>query len=82
MMVETPRNCLGAVVVASHAGKEKLMEMGEFRFSRLLRRELAHTQEPAGLPRLWRFVQSLPVGDMGKRKDRDLADLFLESWKS
>ena len=67
--------------MASQAGRERMNEMGTFRFSRLLRRELAHSQEPAGLPRLWRFVGALPVGDMGKRNKQDLADLFLESQK-
>lgn len=82
IMVEHPRACLGAAIVVSRDGKEKLAELGEFRFSRLLRRELTRTQEPAGLPRRWRFVRSLPVGDMGKRKNKDLANLFVESPKS
>lgn len=78
-MVETADNRLGAVVVLSRTGREVLSELGEFRFGRLLRRELARTQEPAGLPRLWRFVESLPVGEMGKRREKDLAERFLES---
>jgi len=81
-IVEAPRECLGAVVVVDRDGRDKLEEIGEFRFSRLLRRKLALTQEPAGLPRRWRFVEKLPVGDMGKRKDQDLANLFSESGKS
>lgn len=67
---------LAAVVVLGIAGKEKQRELGDFRFSRLLRRALAATQEPAGLPRLWRFVEELPVSNLGKRRDQDLLDLF------
>ncbi len=79
ILVMTPRDRLGAVVVASAAGRAKLSELGEFRFGRLLRQELSRTQEPAGLPRLWRFTDTLPISDMGKRRDSDLARLFLKS---
>lgn len=69
---------LGAVVVPSPAGVEQLAALGAFRFGRLLRRELAATQEPAGLPRLWRFVERVPDGALGKRNRRLLAALFSE----
>lgn len=69
---------LGAVVVPSPAGAEKLADLGPFRFSRLLRRDLAATQEPAGLPRLWRFVDRVPTGPLGKRSRATLAALFAE----
>lgn len=78
-VVQSGTNRLAAVVVASPAGAEKLSEMGNFRFGRLLRRELTETQESAGLPRLWRFVDALPVNDMGKRRDQDLQGLFAET---
>ena len=60
------------------AGQERLTALGSFRFSRLLRKALAATQEPAGLPRIWRFVDALPVSDMGKRREQDLQDFFTE----
>ena len=69
---------LGAVVVPDPAGAERLAALGPFRFSRLLRRDLAATQEPAGLPRLWRFVDRLPAGPLGKRSAAALAALFTE----
>ncbi len=78
LIVETPRQQLGAVVICSVAGRKKLLEMGAFRFSRLLRRELSQMQEAAGLPRVWRFVESLPSNNMGKRSKEDLAALFTE----
>jgi acyl-coenzyme A synthetase/AMP-(fatty) acid ligase len=67
---------LGAVIVPSRAGRIKLAELGRFRFSRLLRQALTETQEPAGLPRLWRFRDRLPEGHMGKPCDMDLLALF------
>jgi acyl-coenzyme A synthetase/AMP-(fatty) acid ligase len=77
--IEERRNMLAAVVVCSDLGCEKLQELGEFRFSRLLRQELSLQLEPAGLPKLWRFVESLPTGDMGKREAASLTALFLEN---
>jgi len=71
---ETPR--LAAVVVPSAEGRARLSDLGPFRFGRLLRRELAATQEPAGLPRHWRFVETMPQGALGKRVPADLLTLF------
>ena len=67
---------LAALVVPTEAGRARLAELGRFRFGRLLRRALTETQEPAGLPRLWRFSDQLPSGHMGKPRDTDLFALF------
>jgi acyl-coenzyme A synthetase/AMP-(fatty) acid ligase len=67
---------LAAAVVPSGEGKERLAALGAFRFGRLLRHGLADTQEPAGMPRVWRFVEQLPAGSLGKRTQADLAALF------
>jgi acyl-coenzyme A synthetase/AMP-(fatty) acid ligase len=67
---------LAVLVVPSEAGRAKLVEIGRFRFGRLLRKALSDTQEPAGLPRLWRFGDELPSGHMGKRRDAELLALF------
>ncbi len=77
-VVPSANNRFGGVIVVNPAGRERLAALGNFRFSRLLRQKLAATQEPAGRPRLWRFVDSLPVSDMGKRREQDLQDLFTE----
>jgi acyl-coenzyme A synthetase/AMP-(fatty) acid ligase len=75
-LVGETRPRLAAIVVLAPAGMEKRDELGDFRFGRMLRRELSRTQEPAGLPRLWRFVDDLPQAAMGKQRDADLAALF------
>lgn len=67
---------LCAAVVPSAEGAARLAELGAFRFGRLLRRELSTTQEPAGLPRRWRFVSRLAAGALGKRRYADIAALF------
>lgn len=60
----------------TRAGVEKLAALGAFRFGRMLRRELAAKQEPAGLPRQWRFVERLPTKALGKLHHLELAALF------
>ncbi len=72
------RPLLAAVVLPSAAGQQRLTEIGGFRFSRLLRRLLAAAQGPAGLPRQWRFVATMPVARMGKRSEADLRALFAD----
>jgi acyl-coenzyme A synthetase/AMP-(fatty) acid ligase len=70
---------LAAAVVPSTTGAAILAEIGAFRFGRRLRRALAETQEPAGLPRRWRFIDALPSGTLGKRRATDIVRLFTES---
>ena len=67
---------LAAVVVLRPEGREVLSRLGRFRFGRYLRGQLADGLEPVCLPRRWRFVAALPVGEMGKRRAEDLAALF------
>jgi 3-hydroxymyristoyl/3-hydroxydecanoyl-(acyl carrier protein) dehydratase len=76
MALDDPPTRLGAVVVLTSEGLTKLKDMGAFRFGRALRRELAAKQEPAGLPRQWRFVERLPAGTLGKLQRHELAALF------
>jgi acyl-coenzyme A synthetase/AMP-(fatty) acid ligase len=69
---------LAAVVVPSAAGRTELDRLGAFRFSRQLRHQLAQTQEPAALPRRWRFVEAIPLDGLGKRQAALLHALFAE----
>ena len=72
------RSFLGAVAVLSASGRDELARLGKFRFGRLLRRELANTQDGAVLPRRWRFVDHLPMDGMGKRRTADIAALLAD----
>lgn len=68
--------CLAAAIVASREGAKDLSALGAFRFGRKLRRKLAQSIEPAGLPRRWRFVEALPTGVLGKLRAEDVMALF------
>ena len=70
---------LAAVVVLSAAGQRELDEIGPFRLSRRLRAALAATQDPAGRPRRWRFVDALPRTGLDKLPHAALAALFEEA---
>jgi acyl-coenzyme A synthetase/AMP-(fatty) acid ligase len=79
VVLDAPAPQLAAAVVPSATGAAILAEIGAYRFGRQLRRALAETQEPAGLPRRWRFMGTLPSGTLGKRRARDIACLFEEN---
>ncbi len=67
---------LAAAVVLNESGRQQLATLGAFRFSRLLRSALSDTYEPANIPRSWRFIESLPSGNLGKRREADILSLF------
>jgi acyl-coenzyme A synthetase/AMP-(fatty) acid ligase len=70
---------LAAAVVLTAEGRGKLAAMGHFRFSsRLLLRTMGTTQEPAAIPRRWRFISALPAQPMGKCHDASIAALFAQ----
>jgi len=79
LVLAEDRHVLAAVVRPSAPGWAELGRLGRFHFGRRLRRALAATQEPAGLPRRWRFVERMPVDSMGKRPAALLAALFAEA---
>jgi acyl-coenzyme A synthetase/AMP-(fatty) acid ligase len=68
---------LAAAVVLNREGRTRLDMLGAFRFSRELRRQLSQVFEPAWLPKSWRFVEALPSGAMGKRREADVKALFM-----
>lgn len=63
----------------SPVGKNDIAELGKFRFERMLRRELAQSEDAAALPRRWRFVEAMPTDGLGKRRNADLKGLFGKS---
>lgn len=68
---------LCAVAVLTEAGRAELARSGAFRLSRRLRADLASSQESAGRPRRWRFVEALPrANGLGKLSRAALAALF------
>lgn len=65
------RPCLGAVLVPSAGAPEDAALR-----VRALRAHLASRFEATALPRRWRFVEELPLGDRGKVTAQSLAALF------
>ncbi|GAB2179343.1 acyl-CoA synthetase family protein [Dongia sp. agr-C8] len=74
--LQTEPESLGAALVLSAEGRHILNEIGSFRLGRRLRGELARTIAPSGLPRRWRFLESLPEAVLGKRRQEDIRALF------
>jgi acyl-coenzyme A synthetase/AMP-(fatty) acid ligase len=70
---------LGAVVVLAPGAEKQLSAIGRFRYSRRVRRALAHRLEPMERPRFWRFVARVPENAQGKRVAAELRELFMRA---
>lgn len=79
ILLEESRPRLGAVIKLDPVGAEELAKLGTFRFGQMLRRRLADKLETASLPKKWRFVDTLPVRALGKRRAADIQALFAEA---
>jgi acyl-CoA synthetase (AMP-forming)/AMP-acid ligase II len=76
LVIEERRERIAAVVVPSATGWHKLAYCGKLAVNRILRDFLRETIEPVGLPRLWRYVDHLPVNTQSKTTHAALIDLF------
>ena len=76
LVVEGRRQRIAAVVVPSAIGWQKLARRGKLEINRMLRDLLREAIEPTGLPRLWRYVDALPMNTQGKTTHAALTDLF------
>jgi acyl-coenzyme A synthetase/AMP-(fatty) acid ligase/3-hydroxymyristoyl/3-hydroxydecanoyl-(acyl carrier protein) dehydratase len=70
------RTVVGAAIVLSAAGRERLDVVGARAFERALRAALARGFERVAVPRRFRFVDSLPADTQGKIAASAIADLF------
>lgn len=70
------RQRVAALVVPSALGWRQLGALGRRGFTRRLRSLLVHAIEPVGLPRLWRYLEALPVNGQGKTTQSDLLALL------
>jgi acyl-coenzyme A synthetase/AMP-(fatty) acid ligase/3-hydroxymyristoyl/3-hydroxydecanoyl-(acyl carrier protein) dehydratase len=66
IVVEGRRQRIAAFIVPSHEGRKKLAETGKLAFNRRLRAGLAGAVDPVGLPRVWHYLDALPVNAQGK----------------
>lgn len=60
------RQRIAAFVVLSAAGMEILAAQGKPILNSMLRDGMAHAVEAVALPRIWRYVESMPVNAQGK----------------
>ncbi|HSQ14154.1 MAG TPA: AMP-binding protein [Candidatus Deferrimicrobium sp.] len=74
--VDGRRQRVAAFVVPSERGGEELGVLGRRGFTRLLRRLLDESIDPVAMPRLWRFIEALPVNPQGKTSHADLLALL------
>jgi acyl-coenzyme A synthetase/AMP-(fatty) acid ligase len=76
LAVDGRRQRIAAFVVLSEIGRRELNALGRRGFARLMRRLLDHSIEPVGLPRIWRYLDALPVNAQGKTSHADLLALL------
>jgi acyl-coenzyme A synthetase/AMP-(fatty) acid ligase len=70
------RQRIAAVILLSASGRQKLAQLGKLAVNGMLRDFLRETIEPVGLPRLWRYVDALPINERGKTTQAALIALF------
>jgi len=75
-LTKEARTIVAAVIVLSDLGWGELRRVGKLEFTRRLRSELGGHIVPAGHPRRWRFVGSLPLNTQGKLTQASLIALF------
>jgi acyl-coenzyme A synthetase/AMP-(fatty) acid ligase/3-hydroxymyristoyl/3-hydroxydecanoyl-(acyl carrier protein) dehydratase len=72
LVLEGRRQKVAAFVVTSESGRRELMANGKRAFNGLLRNLLSESIEPVGLPRIWRYLDALPVNAQGKTTHAEL----------
>ena len=81
LVLDGRRQRVAAVIVPTVSGRDRLAQLGKLVFNRMLRDFLRETIEPVGLPRLWRYVDALPIDAQGKTTQTALIALF-DNWDS
>ena len=76
LLLRRRRESVAVVAVPSAEGRERLRELGRHGFSRRLREGLLADFDPVTLPRLWRFLETMPSDAQGKTGRAQLVPLF------
>jgi acyl-CoA synthetase (AMP-forming)/AMP-acid ligase II/3-hydroxymyristoyl/3-hydroxydecanoyl-(acyl carrier protein) dehydratase len=76
LALEGGRQRIAAFVVPSEDGWRKLAASGKLAVDRALRNLLGNSIEAAGVPRIWRYLDSLPVNAQGKTTYAELIVLL------
>jgi acyl-coenzyme A synthetase/AMP-(fatty) acid ligase/3-hydroxymyristoyl/3-hydroxydecanoyl-(acyl carrier protein) dehydratase len=73
---EGGRQRVAVFIVLSAEGSAKMAEVGKLEFNRIMRDRLSPFVESVGLPRIWRYLDALPVDAQGKTTYSALRDLI------
>jgi 3-hydroxymyristoyl/3-hydroxydecanoyl-(acyl carrier protein) dehydratase len=74
--IDGRRQRVAAYVVPSERGRHELGAVGRRGFTRMMRSLLDQSIEPVGMPRIWRYLEALPVNAQGKISHADLLALL------
>lgn len=76
LVVEGRRPRVAAFIVLSLQGQDKLAKVGKLAFNRMLRDMVSQSIEQVGIPRMWRYLDALPVNAQGKTTHTELIALL------
>jgi acyl-coenzyme A synthetase/AMP-(fatty) acid ligase len=79
LVLDGKRQRIAALVALSSQGHAQLAQTGKLGFNRLLRDWLSHSVERVALPRVWRYLDALPVNAQGKTSHAGLLALLDEA---
>lgn len=75
-MPDTKRQRFAAFIVLNAEGKRFILNKGKRSLNRFFREKLAMAFEPVTLPKIWRYIDALPVNRQGKTTYADLQALL------
>lgn len=76
VMESSARQRIAAFVVLSGIGSIRLADQGKLALNRFFRNGLRQSVEPVGLPRIWHYLDTLPVNAQGKTTFAELTALL------
>lgn len=76
MLESNNRQRIAAFIVLSQSGKDILIKSDKMALNKHLRDFLIDSVEPIALPRIWRYLNDLPVNALGKTTNTELMALL------
>jgi acyl-CoA synthetase (AMP-forming)/AMP-acid ligase II len=76
VVLEAKRQRIAAFIVLTDLGRRHLVESGKLAVNRVLRDLIRQSIEAVGLPRIWRYLEELPVNAQGKATQAELMKLL------
>lgn len=75
-MPDTKRQRFAAIIILNDHGRRFLRDNGQPALNRLFREKLSTVFEPVTLPKIWRYINEMPVNKQGKTTYADLQALL------